>query len=266
MIYEYSKVRCSFKPARSVMCNGTSGVDLIYAETKQLDYALLKNFVSAEEAHRAALFHSSEDKKTYVSCHAVLRLLISRKLGIGPLEIRFKKGRNNKPFLEGNPFHFNISHTRKAFAIAISDIYTGVDLEDINRRLVMESMMNSTFCMRERSFIKAHKAGERERFFLLWTRKEAVLKAIGTGIIHRLRKVKVSEAENVINRRIILNGEDEDKCDQLFIYSMRVSDNYLSVAIPKVADVKLLVLDENNFLSVFHETRSVTMIPFQAES
>lgn len=251
MAFEYSVVRCSFQPARNVVCKSTNGVDLVYAETKQLDYALLRNFISEEEANRASQFHLTDDKETYVCCHAILRLLISRRLRIDPLEIRFERGRNNKPFIEGNPLYFNISHTRKAFAIAISDTYTGVDLEGLNRRLDMKLVMNSTFSNRERSYITANPMGEKERFFLLWTRKEAVLKAIGTGIIHRLRKVKVSEPSNVISRRIIYDGENEQICDQLIIYSIKISDNYLSVAIPREAEVKLSIVAEDNLWTMF---------------
>ena len=42
-----------------------------------------------------------------------------------------------------------------------------------------------------------------DRFFLLWTRKEALLKALGTGIINNLKRVNVSEASKFYKKGII---------------------------------------------------------------
>lgn len=254
MISKYSVVRCSFKPCEEIPLTDNCNVALFYAESQNLDYDLLKKYISAEEAERATHFRSAEDRRTYICCHAILRLVLSGKLKTKTSALVLIKGKNNKPYLSGNPFHFNISHTRRAFAIAISDEYTGIDLENIDRKLDMRTILDSTFSCRERSFITQDHSSERERFFLLWTRKEAFLKAIGTGIIHDLRRIKVSEECNVINRKVEVTGRmDERICDEHFIYSMRISDNILSVATPKEADVKLDVIDENNFGYIFND-------------
>ncbi|HLN56051.1 MAG TPA: 4'-phosphopantetheinyl transferase superfamily protein [Bacteroidales bacterium] len=253
MISNYSTVRCFFQPSGNVSSAQNCNINLFYAESKNLDYDLLKRYISEDEAKRASLFHSADDRRTYTCCHAILRLVLSGKLLTAASEITISKEKNNKPYVAGSPFHFNISHTRSAFAIAVSDQYTGIDLENIDRRLDMKSILHSTFGTHERTFITQDQSSERERFFLLWTRKEAFLKAIGVGIIHHLRKIKVAEECNVINRNAVA-GELEDRiCDEHFIYSMRISDNILSVATPNEADVKLDVIDESNFGYMFSD-------------
>lgn len=253
MISNYSMVRCLFQPAGNVSLSGACNISLFYAESKNLDYDLLRGYLSTDEKDRASQFHSAEDRRTYTCCHAILRLVLSGMLKTAASGIEILKGRNKKPYVAGTLPHFNLSHTRSAFAIAVSDQYTGIDLENIDRRLDMLSILHSTFCTRERSFITRDHSLERENFFLLWTRKEAFLKAIGVGIMHNLKTIKVAEECNVINKNVMVCELENRISDEHFIYSMRIADNILSVATPKEADVKLDVIDESNFGFMFND-------------
>ena len=81
------------------------------------------------------------------------------------------KGKNGKPFLDGAPFVFNLSHSGEYVVCALSDADVGVDIEKI--RPISDGVM--------RRF--AGEAGRDDRENTrLWTRYEAVGKFLGCGI------------------------------------------------------------------------------------
>jgi 4'-phosphopantetheinyl transferase len=246
MLTGISHIRCSFTKGANRSHNHSGEAEVFYAETKNLDAGKLKKNISKHELERAEKFHSPDDRDTYICCHGLLRQVLSDRLMIPPMKLTFIKGADNKPFLPGNPLYFNISHTRKSFAFVISGNYAGIDLEDINRKLDLKSFLDSTFNPGERRFLTENQDETRERFFLLWTRKEALLKAIGTGIIQDLSKIKVSSAKNFIDKKVIIKHVSDDLSDEHFIYSMRVADNILSIATPGKAEITLNVVDQNS--------------------
>ena len=77
----------------------------------------------------------------------------------------------------------------------------------------------------------------RDRFFLLWTRKEALLKAIGTGIITDLTQVEVSEHESFVNKKSLGKLVFDSAFNRHFIYSKKFLNYYLSIAIPQKSEI-----------------------------
>lgn len=245
----FSYIQCLFSQIKEEDKHG-SNPEVFFAEVKYLDQKMLKKFVSGQETERASLFHSDKDRSTYICCHALLRLVISRRLNIAPDAITFMKEKGNKPYIKDYPLHFNITHTREAFAFVISDRPVGIDLENIHRRLDPETFMNSTFNSAERRFVTTRKEETRERMYLLWTRKEAFLKALGTGIASDLREIKVSGKRNLIGRKVAESLQNKCMINNYFIYSTRILDNYLSIAIPGKVHIRLNMINENNIGSL----------------
>jgi len=65
---------------------------------------------------------------------------------------------------------------------------------------------------------------------LIWTRKEALLKAIGLGIIDELKDIDVSET-NTHRREIFDRYGAEIISDRLSIYSEMIDSHFLSLAV-----------------------------------
>lgn len=101
----------------------------------------------------------------------------------GPLP-DFTYNRYGKPLLEG--VEFSISHCRNAIAVAVNDTPVGIDVESFHKadRALVERTMNPAEAK------EIFNAGNPEEMFtILWTRKEAVLKYRGTGIVDDLHSV-----------------------------------------------------------------------------
>ena len=82
--------------------------------------------------------------------------------------------------------YFSISHCKQAIAVAVADTPIGIDIETL--RHPSESLIEKTMNEQERYQIAAAESPEK-MFTALWTRKEAVLKFQGTGIIDDLHNV-----------------------------------------------------------------------------
>jgi len=233
----------------SVLPHGRVDVYHGSTETFKSNIAKLNDKLSLNEKERSSKFLFESDRYTYIVCHAYLRMILSLKLGRPPSQIEILVDENNKPFVEDNPLYFNISHDRNVFAIVFSD-YTpvGIDIEKIKRDLDYSSLLNSVFTGKEICYVLDNPAISPEMFFLLWTRKEALLKAIGTGIIEDLNKIDVSDKTNEVskvnpdNLNIKVPGS---VFKDYFIYSLGVTDYYISIALPQQAEIRLENLNEN---------------------
>lgn len=249
-----SRIHCYFDTgSKTTSEENLNRVEVFYAKTKDLisRYLDFKNYISHEELLRASRFHFDKDKDTYIFCHALLRLILSDRLKKKPLDILFINGLHNKPGLMGNPMYFNITHTRDAFAFATSkNFHVGIDLEKVSREIDFISIIETYFSKREREFILHSQSEAKNRFFLLWTRKEALLKALGTGIISNLTQVEASEQENFINKKSFDNLVTDSAFNEHFIYSKKLCNYYLSIAIPHKATINFYHLNKENIVSL----------------
>ena len=151
--------------------------------TRHLDEA--SHDLTSEEAQRAARYLRDIDRVRYTLAHAMLRRLLSRRLGVTPAEIIFTTGQHGKSRLAERMSHveFNLSYGNGVVAIAVADRPVGVDVEKIRDNLAFGEIGRRFFRPDELRYLNSGGgSGVRNRFFRLWTRKEAVLKALGLGL------------------------------------------------------------------------------------
>ena len=87
------------------------------------------------------------------------------------------KDKMGKPYLEGNPLHFNVSHSGEYLAIAISKYPVGIDIQE--PKLIKDGMFRKVVQPEEECLI----GEDRQKDFLrLWTLKESFVKAEGKGL------------------------------------------------------------------------------------
>jgi 4'-phosphopantetheinyl transferase len=119
---------------------------------------------------------------------AALRAILAGYLGADPAEIQLTAGRGGKPRLErgsdGGWLRFNLSHTRGRALLAVArDREVGIDVERIAPGRAISTIADELFSARESALLRSLPLHARTAaFFRLWTRKEAVLKALGTGL------------------------------------------------------------------------------------
>jgi 4'-phosphopantetheinyl transferase len=96
----------------------------------------------------------------------------------------FRKTDTGKPYLASGQ-QFNIAHAGTMVTVAFAASDVGIDIEE-NKQIDIEGV-SDLFHPEEIHFLKQQAAENYEaKFFDLWTRKEAFLKAVGNGIVNGL--------------------------------------------------------------------------------
>lgn len=140
--------------------------------------------LSVGEQARAQRFAFARDRVRYVRAHAALRRLLAQALGAEPAALRLAEREGGKPWLPAAPgMRFNLSHSGGTAAVAIStEAEVGVDVEHTRPLPDAMALAAAHASPAERLALYVLPAPRREAAFLhLWTRKEACLKALGTG-------------------------------------------------------------------------------------
>jgi len=160
----------------------------------------LSRLLSHDEQDRARRLRFRHDAIRFVTLRAVLRTVLGERLGASPEEISFAYGPYGKPELampfNGRGVAFNVSHSADLGVVAVTARHrVGVDVERVRPLPDLEAMSELLFSPREQGTLRAIPSILRPRAFLnCWTRKEAYIKAIGTGCSHPLARFSVSLA------------------------------------------------------------------------
>jgi len=173
------------QPAATVAPDGDAPAVTVIAIHTTRHWAEGQALLAPAESDRAARLRDFRDRQAYVFTHALLRLALGHELRTSAATLEMVAGAHGKPRLQGRgaEAHFNISYRRGAVALAIGDAPVGVDIEWIRPGIDMLGIAGRFFTSEEQAFLQAPPAGElAQRFFGLWTRKEALLKAAGLGV------------------------------------------------------------------------------------
>lgn len=177
------------------------------------DVERLRATLMPDEAERAGRFYFEQDRRHFVAARGVLRCLLGRYLGLEPCAVRFRYGSFGKPELAeesgGGCLRFNVSHSRELAIYALSlDRDVGVDIEYMRADFECIEVARSFFSPSEIAALRALPARDRkEAFFNCWTRKEAFIKAQGTGLSYPLSHFSVSLLPGEPARLLEVSGE-----------------------------------------------------------
>ena len=150
----------------------------------QLGHSLV--VLSAEERARADRFVFAPDRQAFVLAHGALRDVLGRYLRTAPESLEFTAGPQGKPRVVQTftDLRFNLSHSDGLALIAVTrGREVGVDVERVVDDILFEEIARAYFDPEEVWDLRTAPPHERvTRFFEVWTRKEAGLKASGLGL------------------------------------------------------------------------------------
>ena len=156
--------------------------------------------LSHDECERAARFYFEKHRRRFSAGRGLLRSLLGKYLALPPDEIIFSYNEHGKPHLtpdqNQSDLRFNLSHSDELALFAFTmgrDI--GVDVERIRPDRSTRGIAESFFAPREVAALFALSNDQHTAaFFRCWTRKEAYIKAKGTGMSIPLDSFAVSLA------------------------------------------------------------------------
>jgi len=150
------------------------------------DYAkvmgYLKGCVRADEQQRADAYYHAKHAERFLFGRATLRLLLGSLLGKPAATIELAANQAGKLHCANTAaWHLSISYDDAWLVLAIARVEVGLDIEKIKPEFSYDDVAASCFSPAEQQYVAAAK-DPTTAFFQLWTRKEAMAKALGTGI------------------------------------------------------------------------------------
>lgn len=147
------------------------------------------------EALNNSVIHNKRTEQFFSKI--ILRLILSKRLGVAPLELNIMRGANGKPYLPGNPVYFNLSHSNEILCIAICKSRPiGVDIEKIyiREKNVIHRMAKKIFSAKELEILKDKDtlSSQTNYFIKKFTIKEAFSKMIGKGFCMNFSEIDTS--------------------------------------------------------------------------
>jgi 4'-phosphopantetheinyl transferase len=175
-------------PQNLELRNGEAHVFCAALDLPPLRRERFEEILSADERARAARFVLARDRDRFAAGRGLLREILGWLLRADPARLVFARGEYGKPRLAapvaGCFLHFNLAHS-DALAVYIVSARgeVGIDVERVRPLRDAEAIAARFFSARENAEWRSLPADRRERaFFEHWTRKEALLKAIGCGL------------------------------------------------------------------------------------
>lgn len=144
--------------------------------------------ISSERRERLLRYRSDPDRKLGVYAEVLARCMICMRSDVNYQHTEIKASPTGKPYLTEYPcYEFSISHTKNAVVAAVSDKPVGVDVEKI--RDIDISIARRVFSENELAWLGGMDENTKHRFFTLWTKKEALGKFYGTGLMNGIKSL-----------------------------------------------------------------------------
>ncbi|MFG2994748.1 4'-phosphopantetheinyl transferase family protein [Streptomyces sp. NPDC048257] len=149
--------------------------------------------LDTNERDKAARLLRPGDRHRYVASHLALHILIGAYLNLPPHTIPFTRetcpccgGPHGRPALTGHNLHFSLSHSGDLAYLALAAHPVGIDIEQTPTPTAVNDILHSLHPTETQELTNLPPTQQPEALARIWTRKEAILKATGTGLAQGL--------------------------------------------------------------------------------
>jgi 4'-phosphopantetheinyl transferase len=184
-----------------------------------------------DERARAERFVSGRDRGRFIAGRAFLRMLLARHVGVPPGDLLFRYDAHGKPALAGagRGVRFNLAHSGALAACAVGEGCgeIGVDIERVRPIADAGSVSRAFLSPGELARLAGLPEPARLRaFYEAWTRKEAILKALGCGLNRRLEDLEVSFGPGE-PARLVRSLSDPTEAERFSLHAFEPESGYV---------------------------------------
>lgn len=207
---------------------------------------LIDNFkplLSEDEILRAEEYSFEKDRNRYIIRTGILKSILGRYLDISPNIVQFNIGKNGKPHLckvSGQiDINFNISYSEEITVFAFTrNQEIGIDIEKIQNFPEIDTIVNRFFSIEEKIVLNSLSNSKKTHaFFKLWTCKEALIKAMGTGLSQSIKHVNLLIDSNINSTQYSFNEQSNWQIRVLNV----LLEFSVAVATETVKDNKIII-------------------------
>lgn len=176
--------------------------------------AELRALLSPDEVAKAERIIVPGKREQSIVARGALRTLLAQYTGVPPRDLSFEYEEKGRPYLADGSLatSFNVTHSGDLALVAVTrEGVIGVDVERIDPAVELLAIGRRFFSPTEHAELAACDEADRPlAFFRCWTRKEAYLKARGTGLHTPLDQFDVTLLEGDPPRLLATRFEPED--------------------------------------------------------
>ena len=201
--------------------------------------------LSTDERERAARFHFAHDQRRFTVSRGLLRILLSSYMRCSPESIQFRYTPYGKPTLAEGTWtmlpRFNLSHSHELVLYAFSSNQEpGIDVEFVRPIAEAKGIAERFFSAEENAVLRRLAPAEMQKyFFIYWTRKEAYLKARGTGLTQSAEQIDMLPMSDQQARA---QGGDENaqRGDQWILHDVAPAPGYVGALATQEYDTRVV--------------------------
>jgi len=145
--------------------------------------------LDAAERDRAGRLLRDGDRHRYLASHVGLRVLLGGYLGLSPEKVTLVRedcpccgGPHGRPAVAEGAVHFSLSHSEDVAYFAFAEVPVGVDVEGIPSAAEVADVLAGLHPAETAELTALPEPDRRTALARVWSRKEAYLKATGTGL------------------------------------------------------------------------------------
>jgi 4'-phosphopantetheinyl transferase len=189
--------------------------------------------LSADEHVRAERFRLGNLRNHFVAARGMMRDVLSRYLDERPEKLAFDYAAHGKPHLAAawrkTELEFNLAHSHGVALLAVTrGEAIGVDIEQIRPMPNAGQLMERFFATEEIAQWQGLPDNVRSKaFFQGWTRKEAWLKAVGSGLSFPLDRFCIS-LDPAMPARVLSVDGDEEEAARWWLDSFEPQESYVA--------------------------------------
>lgn len=214
-------------------------IEVFIANINDVSIQTYKNFLlklPEKEQQKVLKYHQIEDRQRTLLGKMLLYDYLEKYTSSNLLDIKHTK--YHKPYIDNSNINFNISHSGKYAVCAFSAFNPiGVDIEEISPTINIDDFkdffLKSDFAMINNS------SNPLKKFYTIWTKKEAILKAEGKGLFDDIKKVQI------LGDKISFENRD------YFTYSYEIDNHIISLIYPKKENINFFRFSSLNLYRTF---------------
>ncbi|MGL4996079.1 MAG: 4'-phosphopantetheinyl transferase family protein [Deefgea sp.] len=162
--------------------------------TESSDFAATLAYLDAAQLSRLAAIQNPQRRAQFLSARQLVLQLLSTSQTVSKLS----QHDNGRPWALAWPHVDGVSwsHGAQYCAAALGQGRVGIDIETIRPRKQLLAIAESYFELRETAWLASLSGDQQLRaFYTLWVAKEALLKALGTGLVGGLQRFVLLKTE-----------------------------------------------------------------------
>ncbi|MBQ8002219.1 MAG: 4'-phosphopantetheinyl transferase superfamily protein [Clostridia bacterium] len=149
---------------------------LLSADKPFSEYEHLLEYANCERVSKIKSIKSDKEKSVLLLSHLLAKKIVSDELDIPFSHVEFSFNEHGKPCVKRDNYHFSISHSGNMIAFVSNLLPIGIDIQQTDNTHAFSAMR--FFTKNEQDYI----ASDPKCFFEIWTKKEAYIKMLGTGL------------------------------------------------------------------------------------